>query len=97
MIFKAILVEFLCIKDVTTIDNQRTLHSFLNHTPSWQAELLPLGKQQQGISIQYYIVHVATISYRFADTTLTLFHSDWVVNTYVTTSLKQLGNHHEGS
>ena len=95
MIFEAVLLELLSIENVSAIDNELTLHGLTNNTPTRQTELLPLGEQQQSISIEHHIVHIATVGYRLADTTLTLVHGDGVVNTNVAACIEQFLNHNE--
>ena len=61
MINKAVFCQFLCVVDVSTVQNQRGGHQFLHGRPRGHTEFFPLGDEQQGVGVDHCVINVFRI------------------------------------
>ena len=80
IILKPVLLEFLGIVYVATVDDKRLLHRLIHYTPARQTELLPLGEHEQGIGVEHGVVHISGVINLVTDATTTLVHCHGIVN-----------------
>ena len=61
VIIKSLILHFFQVEYIPSIENNMILHKFFNHIKVWKAELIPLGHNNQSISINKRIIRIFRI------------------------------------
>ena len=90
MVFKSILFHFARFVDITSVDDERIFHQFLDSHPAGHPEFLPFGKEQQGVGFYHRVVYVFGIMDGIAYAPFRLGHGHGVVGIDVASGFEEL-------
>ena len=93
---EAIVLEFLAVVDVTTIDDDVAIHDFLDDIPGGHAELTPFCHEGEDIGTVGSIVEVLAVGDSITDAPAALVHGDGVEDPDGGTILQELVDDHKG-
>ena len=77
------------IEDITAINEQWCLHRTAKDFPRWHAEGLPLRDVEDSIHIEGGVINITRIADAVAKMTTCLWHSDGVVDSYLTAGIEE--------